>query len=1687
MPLPPDDSGSAPSNLATLCAFPAYSQVYNVKSAPYSATGDGTTDDTVAIRAAVAAALAYGSGCFLYFPTGTYCCCPQSGDALDYGPIFDMSAISAATQNICVIGDGPALSIIKGFCIGLTDPVTHWTNTGDSYSKIGRFTVFKLFSTNHAITNIQFRSLTIDGQAGYTGDSTVGGNTTTGDGWDLDHKGIRLDGANSIDDILIFNCILKNFRGEIVYAGGTSTNHLSLIGTKDYVGQVTSSNGSAVSCSANILMDHVRIGGSGDDRVYNATENFAVAAPQSTALRWCDIRGEANGLVHIGPTGTSLTVERCSIHDSGHGILLSEAAHDVSIRRNTFSGAGIINSHLGLYPGVSGFSGIVINDNTITSGVLLTIQDDTDSLVMEGNTVNGASATLITGPMSSTGAKFANNRITNGKDVGSDFLTSTQVGQWRGTLFSAVTKIGSKVDEFADVDTMIFPVSDATYLNANVTSGDHFAIIDPANLTLYPVGFTTTFRIGDANWVLKKDSAWNTFAANVPVTDGVQIVMNASGKFDLVTSTPEPPAAVFAIPGNASVDVFWHSSPWGPTTAYKIHRGTTSGFTPSGGNLLHTESFSARQYTDSTASNGTTYYYKVIASSTNGDSAAVLATAYPDTTNAIVPAATLAGPVVSGLAQWWELNETSDGTAQVDRLGQLPTSFPREWAITLTDHKNFGSDFVHSASVDGRVVVDGQPTYGGAAILQCSSPRMFCCYGTWTVLMRVNRAQAMGTDVLYLQQAGEGGSNVGKPPIEVSSYNTTKLRLTSYPLWGTTADTVDSTVSLALNDWSTVAVTYDSDSDQLSIAVVDEVGTITRDLGPTGIGPRQMGQFVWSQAAVANAFNGYIGPLVMLRSTVSDAVLTWFNNSGTGQTFDKARFSPLPDPGPAPYSFARKQKADFFTAAETPAGTSEDLLIGIYWLRPYPLYLWDSGLAATNGRYVWVFSSDHGHSGGPLIGFSDDPGVRPTSWTYILASSFPSIGSTISLRGHDYDAPESCWLTYVADDANSRPFYLYGHEEQIDSTPPDGCRGDSNGYQETHLWTSADLVTWVVETPAAIVNTGCPDGITDYNHTGYARVYRPGDLPGVDTYTAYHLVISQMAQEMITQSDDPKVFAPAITDPDAPPTDTNTPFSDGAFFDASELGNFMVVGENVYNVMDMRAPNYRGIAVVQMAFDNGAWRQMVQDKRWLIGEANTTDFPDLGYTQNVRSYYEDGVAHIFRLKGFAKDAHDQRVDYYTSVFDETAANSARPVGAVASLVVGDIHVSIYDVLPHRSYRVYRKTSGSYSLLGTMPTTLDGDGLLTYVDSTVSENTNYTYQVRTLFAGSETAGAPLAIATGGTPILMTLTLNATGTEQYHAAATSFDYTGMTVAAGSNTALMLVLSFGSGSVTGIAAHWDSAGGNQAMTQLVASSSGVVTCAIFGLVAPATGNKTLHINWTGSAEIFVDAVAFDGADQTGGATTFPNSQTGAGSTITLSSATGNKAVGCQGGAAAQGTATGTQLYKDESSGSVINAMAEYDDGSASLAIGCSGVSTRIVAADVKPGVEVPSVTAGTLSQTVVTSTSAELHYATVTDGTPPYSNQLRRSPISGSGYSNIGSPVVGATAIYLDDEPLTPATDYYYIVVTTDNASQTATSNEVHVTTSGAPTVDVQPIRPTSAYMPSFPRIHGIVTKRPMAEKE
>jgi lysophospholipase L1-like esterase len=92
-----------------------------------------------------------------------------------------------------------------------------------------------------------------------------------------------------------------------------------------------------------------------------------------------------------------------------------------------------------------------------------------------------------------------------------------------------------------------------------------------------------------------------------------------------------------------------------------------------------------------------------------------------------------------------------------------------------------------------------------------------------------------------------------------------------------------------------------------------------------------------------------------------------------------------------------------------------------------------------------------------------------------------------------------------------------------------------------------------------------------------------------------------------------------------------------------------------------------------------------------------------------------------------------------------------------------------------------------------------------------------------------------------------------------------------------------------------------------------------------------------------------------------------------------------------------------------------------------------------------------AGTLTSGIVTASSVALSIATDTAGTPPYSNQLQRSPHGANTWSNIGSPVTGATAPFTDTT-VAANTEYDYQVLVTDSASLSATSNTVTITTLG-----------------------------------
>jgi hypothetical protein len=97
--------------------------------------------------------------------------------------------------------------------------------------------------------------------------------------------------------------------------------------------------------------------------------------------------------------------------------------------------------------------------------------------------------------------------------------------------------------------------------------------------------------------------------------------------------------------------------------------------------------------------------------------------------------------------------------------------------------------------------------------------------------------------------------------------------------------------------------------------------------------------------------------------------------------------------------------------------------------------------------------------------------------------------------------------------------------------------------------------------------------------------------------------------------------------------------------------------------------------------------------------------------------------------------------------------------------------------------------------------------------------------------------------------------------------------MTVSAGSNLALIVGLCVG-GSSTGFSVKWDTAGANQTMTLIgsKASSDSAIQVLLFGLVNPTPGaSKTITATWTTANNCAIDAIAFTGVNQTGGATSF------------------------------------------------------------------------------------------------------------------------------------------------------------------------------------------------------------------------
>lgn len=510
----------------------------------YGATGLGVADDTPGVRAALAAALASSApDVSVYFPAGTYKVCRQSGDPAwpTFPKILD---IVGSSRTIRLTGDDKASTTISCWMPGLADPVTNWVNTGDSYVKVARFTFADITGSN---LEFYCERLTITGNTPYTGNHGVGGNTTTGDGWDITHKCFRIMNGTPIN-VYINNSRLKHWKGEIVWGG----NHNTVVrGTgADFFG----SNASALSVSC-CDVTNFTFGAPGDDRLYNGVENFNFNSTDAgsdlpfhefSRFTGCSFNNTFSFcIVQIGQNLTSMEVTNCSFDTSATGILLSEGAWNVEVAGCTFGASlstGAITSALGLYPGqiIDGFGNVRFRNNIINmaannSMFVAQFQTVRGYFEFNSNVINTGS--MLNGNFNPANEGFAcTGNIINapGKDIRS---YSNDVALWTGTVRngSVAGTAGNTINDFSGGPTANFMANcDLVALGDNVTAGSF--TIDLTNIANIPDGQVVRFTrtSPDTNWVLKANGAWNNFASDLAVPAGDVYLQKVLGKFQVV-------------------------------------------------------------------------------------------------------------------------------------------------------------------------------------------------------------------------------------------------------------------------------------------------------------------------------------------------------------------------------------------------------------------------------------------------------------------------------------------------------------------------------------------------------------------------------------------------------------------------------------------------------------------------------------------------------------------------------------------------------------------------------------------------------------------------------------------------------------------------------------------------------------------------------------------------------------------------------------------------------------------------------------------------------------------------------------------------------------------------------------------------------------------------------------------------
>lgn len=373
------------------------------------------------------------------------------------------------------------------------------------------------------------------------------------------------------------------------------------------------------------------------------------------------------------------------------------------------------------------------------------------------------------------------------------------------------------------------------------------------------------------------------------------------------------------------------------------------------------------------------------------------------------------------------------------------------------------------------------------------------------------------------------------------------------------------------------------------------------------------------------------------------------------------------------------------TRSGLPASSTADYyhLDGILWWRPYDLQK-DFGphgmmISERNrSRYVWILGPDDadevtgwgGDAGSIYIGFTNDPAILPSPLGLIKILPF----TVEAPNGETYDGLQVPWLVYNPDDA-AKPFYLYieGHWKK-------------NVRKEGLLFRSDDLVNWTMHGVSHATQSG---------NASYQTVYRLG----TGNWISYGLAgrPEHLQSRTVWISSDGLTFQLSHS--------INTVFNKRNF-SVGEGAPIVIIGGQRYAICREDARSADGGQYVSRIpiDDQGNIVTSNPDLIVRLSRKYGGMYPGPSYLNSVSGYCEDGVYHIWAVRGFFSSAGqrgdgasyrmggglgEQYIDYYSFVYDEKQARQAAPSGVRGTCDGGMTRLHWHASMPNKAYKVYR--------------------------------------------------------------------------------------------------------------------------------------------------------------------------------------------------------------------------------------------------------------------------------------------------------------------------------------------------------------------------------------------------------------